>query len=94
MLSMEFSLPFFLEIFNLNTSKANALNKLEKMFDIKKEEMIAIGDGENDISMIEYAGVGVAMENALDNIKNKADYITLLNDEDGVSHVIRKFWDI
>ncbi len=93
-LSMQFSLPFFLEIFSPNISKGNALDKLGRIFNIKREEMVAIGDGENDISMIEYAGLGVAMENALENVKDKADYITLSNKEDGVSHVIKKFWKL
>lgn len=92
--SMQFSMPFFLEIFNSNISKGNALNKLGEMFNIKKEEMVAIGDGENDISMIEYSGLGVAMGNALDNVKDKADYITLSNEQDGISHVVKKFWNI
>lgn len=93
-LSMEFSLPIFLELFNKDVSKGRALAKIGEMLDIKGEEMVVIGDGENDISMIEYAGVGVAMENALSTVKNRADYITLSNDEDGVSHVIKKFWNI
>jgi len=53
--------------------------------------MIAVGDGYNDISMIEYAGLGVAMANSPDDVKAKADYITLSNEEDGVAHVIHKF---
>lgn len=93
-LSLEFSLPNFLELFNRDVSKGNALTIIGQILNIKSEEMVVIGDGENDISMFEYAGIGVAMENALDIVKNKADYVTLSNDEDGVSHVIRKFWDI
>ena len=50
--------------------------------------MIACGDGFNDISMIEYAGVGVAMANAQEEVKAAADYITVSNDEDGVAKVI------
>ena len=49
------------------------------------------GDGENDIPMIKAAGIGVAMENALDTVKEAADTITLNNDEDGVAAAIRKF---
>lgn len=50
--------------------------------------MIACGDGFNDISMIKYAGVGVAMANAQEEVKAAADYITVSNDEDGVAKVI------
>lgn len=93
-LAMEFSLPFFLEIYDSNVSKGNALIKLGNILNIHKEEMIIVGDGENDITMIDYAGVGVAMGNAPESVKNMADYITLSNDEDGVSHVIQKFWNV
>jgi hydroxymethylpyrimidine pyrophosphatase-like HAD family hydrolase len=53
--------------------------------------MICCGDGFNDLSMIRYAGLGVAMSNAQDVVKESADYITLSNDEDGIVHVIEKF---
>ena len=55
------------------------------------EEVICCGDGFNDISMIEFAGLGVAMENAQDIVKESADYITASNDNDGIVQVIRKF---
>lgn len=85
------SRPYFLEFVDKNASKAIAMEKLGEHYGIKRSEMIAIGDGYNDLSMIEYAGLGVAMENSPDAVKEKADYITLSNDEDGVAHVIRKF---
>lgn len=91
--SMNFhtSQPFFLEFVDVNASKAIALEKLGEHYGIRREEMIAIGDGYNDISMLEYAGMGVAMGNAPDDIKQRADYVTLSNEEDGVAHVIEKF---
>ena len=55
------------------------------------EDVIACGDGYNDVSMIRFAGLGVAMANAYDAVKAEADYITRSNDEDGVAHVIEKF---
>ena len=58
---------------------------------MKKEEMIAVGDGFNDLSMIQYAGLGVAMANAQPVVRENADYITLSNDEDGVATVVEKF---
>jgi len=85
------SQPYFLEFVDKRASKAKAIEKLGEHFNIKQSEMIAIGDGLNDLSMIEYAGLGVAMANANDIVKEKADYITLSNDEDGVAHVIYKF---
>ena len=53
--------------------------------------MIACGDGYNDLSMIRFAGLGVAMENAVLSVRQAADYVTLSNNEDGVAHVIEKF---
>jgi Cof subfamily protein (haloacid dehalogenase superfamily) len=85
------SRPNFLEFVDINASKAIAMEKIGEHFGIKQSEMIAIGDGYNDLSMIEYAGLGVVMANAKDAIKEKGDYITLSNDEDGVAHVIYKF---
>ena len=58
---------------------------------ITKDEIICVGDAGNDKHMIEYAGLGVAMGNATEEIKELADYITLSNNEDGVAHVINKF---
>ena len=52
---------------------------------------MAFGDGENDISMIEKAGMGVAMGNAGDFLKEKADYVTLSNEESGVAYAINRF---
>lgn len=85
------SRPMFLEFVDKKASKAIAMEKLGEHFGIKRGEMIAVGDGYNDLSMIEYAGLGVAMANAKDAIRKKADFITLSNDEDGVAHVINRF---
>lgn len=85
------SRPMFLEFVDKNASKAIAMEKLGEHYGIKREEMIAVGDGSNDLSMIAYAGLGVAMANAKEIIKEKADYITLSNDENGVAQVIYKF---
>lgn len=90
-INVTFSLPEFLEVYNVNVSKGIILHKVAEYYGLKREEVIAIGDGENDISMIEYAGLGVAMENAMDIVKNSADLITKSNAEDGVAHVIEKY---
>lgn len=83
--------PYFLEIMPMNIDKAYSLGKLLQHLGLSKEQMISCGDGFNDISMIQYAGMGVAMANAQTAVKNVADYITLSNDEDGVAHVINEF---
>lgn len=85
------SRPIFLEFFHKEVSKAVAMEKLGEHFGIKREEMIAIGDGFNDLAMIEYAGLGVAMGNAPEEIKAKADFVTRSNDEDGIAYVLEKF---
>ncbi len=90
-LSVYRSEPFFLEIMPQNIDKAHALKKLLNYMEITKEEMIACGDGFNDLTMIEYAGLGVAMENAQDVVKKAADYIAPANDDDGVAFVVNKF---
>ena len=71
--------------------KAQSLDKLLKSLGYTKEELICCGDGFNDLSMIQYAGLGVAMANAQDKVKEAADFITKSNDEDGVAYVIEKF---
>lgn len=58
---------------------------------MEREDVVCCGDGYNDISMIKYAGVGVAMGNAQPEVKEAADYVTLGNDEDGLVEVIHKF---
>jgi hypothetical protein len=58
---------------------------------IKPEEVMTLGDQENDIAMIEYAGMGVAMENAIPSVKDVANFVTKSNLEDGVAYAIEKF---
>lgn len=83
--------PFFLEIMPPDIDKAYSLGKLLKRLGLNRKQMICCGDGYNDLSMIQYAGLGVAMANAQTEVKEAADYITLSNEEDGVVHVIEKF---
>lgn len=90
-LSIYRSEPFFLEIMPHNVDKADSLGKLLDYLGLSREQMISCGDGYNDLTMIQYAGMGVAMANARDIVKKHADYITLSNDEDGVAHVIDRF---
>lgn len=85
------STPAFLEFLNPNANKGTGIDLLAKKLGIKREEVICVGDADNDRHMIEYAGLGVAMGNATDSIKEIADYVTYSNNEDGVAHVIDKF---
>ena len=83
--------PFFLEVMPQNIDKAYSLQKLLSSMGLRADSMICCGDGYNDISMIEYAGLGVAMANAQAVVKDVADFVTKSNDEDGVLHVINTF---
>lgn len=76
------------EVMMGNSSKGNAVAYLAESLGIKPEEVMCIGDSENDISMIKYAGVGVAMGNGLDIVKEVADYITDTNNNSGVGKAI------
>ena len=86
-----FSETYFLEICPPGIEKAASLSKLLDKLGLDREELIACGDGFNDITMIDFAGLGVAMENAQDALRSRADYITDTNDNDGVAEVIDKF---
>ena len=83
--------PYFVEIMPQNVHKATSLEKLLGVLEMEVKDLIACGDGYNDLTMIDYAGIGVAMANAQDIVKEHADYITLSNDEDGLVPVVDKF---
>jgi len=79
------------EVMHKGVSKGNAVKTLGEYLKIPREEIICIGDNENDISMIKYAGLGIAMGNATEEAKKAADFVTLSNEEDGVAYAIEKF---
>lgn len=83
--------PFFVEIMPQGVSKASSIEHMLPVLGVDREHVICCGDGYNDISMICYAGLGVAMANAQPAVKEAADYITASNDEDGIVEVIREF---
>ena len=85
------SAPYFLEILDKRVTKGTGVKSLADALGIKAEEVMAIGDQENDIAMIEYAGVGVAMDNAIPAVKEAANFITKSNLEDGVAYAIEKY---
>lgn len=83
--------PFFLEIMPKGIDKAASLERLSEILSIGREHMAAFGDGFNDKSMIEYAGLGVAMANAQEEVKKAADLVTLSNEEDGVAAAMERW---
>lgn len=85
------SLPNNLEINAAGADKGGALLRLAEYLGIRREETMAFGDGENDRSMMELAGVGVAMANGEESVKAAADYVTTTNNEAGVAAAIRQF---
>ena len=90
-LNLVSSLKYNIEINAAGVNKGNGLIALGKMLGIEREEIMAIGDGDNDIEMITEAGVGVAMGNAEEAVKCNADYVTGTNDEDGAARAIVKY---
>jgi Cof subfamily protein (haloacid dehalogenase superfamily) len=90
-LSMVKSEPVFLEFMNKNASKGQALEKLAKQLHLTAENVMAIGDQGNDMTMVSYAGTGVAMGNGIDELKSIANLVTKTNKENGVAYAIRNF---
>jgi hypothetical protein len=82
---------FFLELVPRGIDKAASLEALLTKIGHTRAELMACGDGYNDLSMIRYAGLGVAMANAKPDVKEAADFVTLSNEEDGVAYAIEQF---
>lgn len=89
-LNAMFTGPFYFEYTAKDIDKAKALDTVLRARGIKPEEVISFGDGHNDMSIIEYAGIGVAMANAVDDLKDAADEVTLSNEEDGIAVSLEK----
>ncbi|MCA1924566.1 sugar-phosphatase [Buttiauxella noackiae] len=85
------SSPYFLEILDKRVNKGTGVKALAETLGIKQEEVMTLGDQENDIAMLEYAGIGVAMDNAIDKVKEVSNFVTKSNLEDGVAYAIEKF---
>lgn len=79
---------YYCDVASVKVSKGNAVKAVCEYFEIKPEEIVTIGDGENDLSMFELTPNSVAMGNSLPEIKEKANYVTASNDEDGVAKVL------
>ena len=85
------STPYFYEIMPKGIGKGESLVEIAKYFDMDMKDVIAFGDEENDQTMIEMAGLGVVMENGANFMKEKADFITKSNDDDGIAYYLEKF---
>lgn len=93
-LAVTCSLTNNLEINHYTCNKGDALLNLGKILQIPMEQIMACGDGNNDLEMVRDAGLGVAMENGEDSVKEAADYVTVTNDEEGVAKAIELFCDL
>lgn len=86
------SAPFFMELVPKGIDKAKSLTRLLSLLNLTPKDMMAFGDGYNDLSMLRLAGMGVAMANAAPEVRTEADFVTLSNEEDGVAHAL-KLWN-
>ena len=85
------SVPEYIEIVKKGIKKSEAIKVVMDKYDIKQNEVMAIGDGENDVEMLSFAGLGIAMENAMDDVKEFANDVTTSNNHDGVANAIEKY---
>ncbi|MGL5617139.1 MAG: Cof-type HAD-IIB family hydrolase [Sarcina sp.] len=89
-LNCVFTADFYFEFTALGIDKANSLDTVLSKLGYCSDDLIAFGDGHNDISMLKYASMAVAMDNAVDELKAVADFVTLSNDEDGIAFALDK----
>lgn len=85
------STPYFYEIMPKGIDKGKSLVEIASYYNMDMKDVIAFGDEENDLTMIEMAGVGVVMGNGTDFMKKRADFITKSNDEDGISYYLENY---
>ncbi len=83
--------PDFVDLNPVGVNKAGGIEQVLKYYGFSREESMAFGDGENDIQMLDYAGISVAMGNAPDGVKAHADYVTAATGEGGISSALRHF---
>lgn len=87
------SASYYLEITHKEATKANAIQAVANHYQIPLENTIAFGDYYNDEDMLEMAGVSYVVDNAPDDLKEKADHVTLSNNDDGVAFILNQFYD-
>jgi hydroxymethylpyrimidine pyrophosphatase-like HAD family hydrolase len=90
-LSVCMSKPFFLEVAQNGIDKAASIKFLAEKLNIEQEEIIAVGNAGNDLSMIEYAGLGVWVDNVTPELRDRADVIVASNNDHGIAEVVRRF---
>lgn len=90
-LSVSRSKPFFLEVMPHGIDKAASIDFLAKKLGIKQSEVIAVGNAGNDLTMVQYAGLGVWVDNVSDELRHHADFIVASNENDGVAEVVERF---
>jgi len=90
-LNCMFTGPFYFEFTAKGIDKAKALDSVLIPMNYTKQQMIAFGDGMNDMSMVRYAGIGIAMDNAVQDLKDIAQYVTTSNDEDGIAKALYRY---
>jgi Cof subfamily protein (haloacid dehalogenase superfamily) len=90
-LSVSMSKPFFLEVAQNGIDKASSIKILAEKLDIHQSEIIAVGNAGNDLTMIEYAGLGVWVDNVDPELRDKGDFIVASNNNHGVAEVVRRF---
>lgn len=90
-LSVAISKPFFLEVMPQGIDKAASIGVLAEKLGIKQEEVIAVGNAGNDLSMIQYAGLGVWVDNVTPELRHYADVVVASNNNDGVAEVVKRF---
>jgi HAD superfamily hydrolase (TIGR01484 family) len=79
------------DIFSNEGGKVNAIKRILSLYEMDRENLMAIGDNENDIGVIKFAGLGIAMGNSSERVKNEADSVVSDNSSDGVAEAIYKF---
>ena len=85
------SAPFFVELVPQGIDKAQSLLRLLTRLGLTPQELMAFGDGYNDLSMLKFAGLGIAMANAAPEVRAEADWVTLSNEHDGVAHALQRW---
>lgn len=85
------SAPFFVELVPQGIDKAQSLLRLLSRLNLSPQDLMAFGDGYNDLSMLKLAAMGVAMENAAPEVRAEADFVTLSNEHDGVAHALKRW---
>ncbi|MDP4239787.1 MAG: Cof-type HAD-IIB family hydrolase [Bacteroidota bacterium] len=90
-LSVSLSKPFFLEVMPHGIDKAASIDFLAKKLGIKQSEVIAVGNAGNDLTMVQYAGLGIWVDNVTPELRPEADFIVASNNNDGVAEVVERF---